>query len=111
MQMTSSANPEARDALITSILEAKGSLQILQLPQQASYTEAKAQYKRIALLLHPDKFPGHQAREAFQKATDALRSLQNVATCPVRHVLLLWSFKGSSQRLKHLPPRICLPPK
>ena len=65
--------------LIDNILSAKDCKQTLQLSESAGYPEAKAQYRRIALLLHPDKNPSSLACAAFQKAASALQSLRDKA--------------------------------
>lgn len=64
------------EELIGNILSAKNPEQILQVTPSASYSEAKAQYRKIALLIHPDKNASLQACTAFQKAADALQSLR-----------------------------------
>ena len=65
-----------KSQLIRSILQARTPQEALQIGSSAGCVEAKASFKKIALLLHPDKAKGQQACQAFQKAAEALQSLQ-----------------------------------
>lgn len=87
LQMMSSHGLKDAEGLATHILNAKSPLDILQLPGSASFCDAKAQFRKIALLLHPDKASGRSAYEAFQRATQALNSLKGHRHPQDRHVL------------------------
>ena len=65
-----------RGQLISNILQAQTPHEVLQIDNSAGHVGAKASFKRIALLLHPDKATGQRACQAFQKAAEALQSLE-----------------------------------
>ena len=65
-----------RGQLISNILRAETPHEVLQIDSSAGHVAAKASYKRIALLLHPDKAKEQLACQAFQKAAGALQSLE-----------------------------------
>lgn len=61
--------------IILSTAEPHGALLV---SKTASFEEAKAAFKQIALKLHPDKSTSTQAVEAFKKARDALYQMESL---------------------------------
>lgn len=64
---------------VTRILSASNHFVLLELPVQATDVKiVKKQYKRLALLVHPDKCSHEHASEAFKKLTVAFDCLSDV---------------------------------
>lgn len=56
---------------------------ILGLPENATPTEVRRQYRKLAMLYHPDKNPSIQAKEQFLIITDAYEILLGRKSAPV----------------------------
>ncbi|EKX72030.1 DnaJ domain containing protein [Theileria equi strain WA] len=54
--------------------------QVLQLKHDATEEEIKQRYRKMSLLIHPDKFKHENARQAFQVLTDAYNEIQKEDT-------------------------------
>lgn len=76
MQMSLARGSPDVQTLAAEVLKAKTPHETLQVSASATHAEAKAQFKRIALLLHPDRTLAIQASEAFQKAAHAVQSFE-----------------------------------
>ena len=64
---------------IDRILSAKDAYSVLDLGRQATKEEVKKSYRRLSLLVHPDKSTDTRATQAFQKLTDSYNSITNPA--------------------------------
>ncbi len=73
----SSEDHNKRNRLISAIPQGQTPHEILQLDNLAGYDEAKTSYRRIALLVHPDKALGQEAHDAFHKAKEAMQSFHS----------------------------------
>lgn len=56
---------------------------ILGLPENATPTEVRRQYRKLAMLYHPDKNPSIQAKEQFLIITDAYEILLGRKSAPI----------------------------
>jgi len=73
----------ASSAAIANILAAKSHWATLQLTKDATAEELRKQYRRLALLVHPDKCSEiPEAKAAFQKLSEAFEQLQPAASHP-----------------------------
>jgi hypothetical protein len=70
------AKMSAEDA-IQRILRAKDYYAILDVPRDCSDIEIKKQYRKLALLLHPDKCSVDGCEEAFKKVSSAYKCLSS----------------------------------
>ena len=64
--------------------------EVLEVNQNASETEIKKAYRRLALKYHPDKNPGDKAAEEhFKELTEAARSLIEADVDPLADIRVL----------------------
>mmetsp|Transcript_12242 Transcript_12242/g.29066 ORF Transcript_12242/g.29066 Transcript_12242/m.29066 type:complete len:169 (+) Transcript_12242:144-650(+) len=87
---------------ISRILKAETHYDVLGVPRSSSVEDIKRAYKRLALLLHPDKSPVSNGEEAFKVATQAYACLKDPQK---RSVYDRWAFGRRPSVAKHTEAR------
>mmetsp|Transcript_3749 Transcript_3749/g.11121 ORF Transcript_3749/g.11121 Transcript_3749/m.11121 type:complete len:564 (+) Transcript_3749:20-1711(+) len=62
---------------VSHVLQSPTHYEVLAISMRASSVEIKSAYKRMALLLHPDKNPDPNAQRAFERLTQAMDCVSN----------------------------------
>lgn len=65
------------EEVLARICKAKDYYEILDVPRNASTADIKKSYRKLALILHPDKCKAAGAEDCFKKVSSAYNCLQN----------------------------------